>query len=179
MRQELRLYKCLGITKHGELIMVDYFFSDTMNGKPFHGATGTRFVPISQEEIEARNELEYVKDVYGYLWAEAVASGQTKESEDEYIQSLIDSELNYGEGMFLGHDTSYICHIPDSIKDKYFENCETFECVGGGRMFPLQEEMSVIFDQDLFDAVKMIEEEPYDLEMFADVPGAELKVKGE
>lgn len=176
MRQEVRLNKCVGITKDGELIMVDYLFNDTLHDSPFHGATGTRFAPLTQKQIDERNEIDNVKDNYGFLWKEAVANDLTEMSYDDYIQELIDCDQAKGDGLFLGHDTSSIYYIPDAIKAK-FQDCVAFECIGGGRMFPLREEMAEIFDQDLFESISMIEAEPYDLEMFSDVLGAELKVR--
>jgi hypothetical protein len=168
--KRLNLNKCVAITKTGELVMVNNLFSDTLNNEPFHGATGAIFTPISQDEIDERNDLDAVKKLYGYLWTEAIKDGNTTDSYDDYMQGLIDSEVNYGDGLFLGHDTSYIYDIPDVIKKTHFDDAESFECVSGGRMFPLKEEdMLLILDQDLWDAVKMIESEPYDLEMFNDI----------
>jgi hypothetical protein len=174
MRQELRLNKLLGITKSGELIMVDYLFNDTLHGEPFHGATGSSFVGVTQDEIDDRNDLENVKDTYGYLWQEAVKDGATTDSMEDFLQSWIDN----AEGYYIGHDTSGIHHIPDTIKKMHFDGCETFECVGGGRMFPLKEEMMIIFDQDLFDAVNAIENESLPLEMLRDLVGGELIERG-
>lgn len=172
----LSLNKCVGITKSGELVMVLNFFNKTLYDKPFHGATGTIFNPLSQSEIDERNDLENVKDAYGYLWTEAVKDGSTTDSYDDYMQKLIDTEINYGEGLFLGHDTSDIYLIPDEIKKTHFDGYESFECISCGRMFPLKEEdMLIIFDQDLWDAINMIEAEPYDLEMFHDILRGDLK----
>lgn len=169
MRQQLNLNKCVGITKSGELIMVDYLFNTTMNGEPFHGATGTRFMPITQAYIDECNDIDVVIENYGYLWEEAVKDGLTTDSQEDYIQGIIDAEVTYGSSLFLGHDDSSVYHIPDDIKATHFQGYETFECIGGGRMFPLREEMLIVFDEDLMRAVEMIEDAPYDLEMFADV----------
>lgn len=178
MRTQLNINKCLGITKDGELVMVDYLFSDEMSGKPFHGATGSRFVGITQAEIDERNDLENVTDTYGYLWTEAVKDGTTTDSQETYMQDMIDS-VQFGDGDFLGHDTSGIYNIPDEVKKMHFDGCETFECVGGGRMFPIKrEEMMLIFDEDLFDAVCAIEESEQPLEVFQELIGGELKVRG-
>lgn len=179
MRTELKLKKCLGITNDGELVMVDYLFNDELNGLPFHGATGSSFVGVTQGQIDERNDLETVKDSYGYLWQEAVKDGTTTESQDDYIQGLIDSEVTYGDKHFFGHDDSYIYDIPDSIKKMHFDGCETFECIGGGRMFPIKREnMMLIFDENLFEAVEAIEESEQPLEMFQEVIGGELVRKG-
>lgn len=168
--KRLNLNTCVAITKRGELVMVNELFIDTLNNEPFHGATGSIFIPISQDEIDERNDLDAVKESCGYLWTEAVKDGNTTESYDDYMQGLIDSEVNYGDRLFLGHDTSHVYDIPDVIKKTHYDGYESFECVGGGRMFPLKEDdMLLILDQDLWDAVNMIESEPYDLEMFNDI----------
>lgn len=174
MRQQLNLHKCVGITKAGELIMVDYIFNDEMNGQPFHGATGSRFMPIDQAYIDERNDVDHVTEIYGYLWSEAVAEERTTDSLEDYMQALIDSEVRYGNGLFLGHDDSSVHHIPEDLKKMHYDGYETFECVGGGRMFPLKEEMLLILDQDLWDAVQAIEADPLDLEMIQDLVGGEL-----
>jgi len=150
------------------------------HGSPFHGATGTRFVGVTQSEIDERNDIENVTDAYGYLWTEAVQQGTTTESQDRYIQGLIDSEILYGDKCFFGQDDSYISYIPDDIKKMHYDGCETFECVGGGRMFPIKrEDMMIIFDEDLFEAVIAIEESEQPLEVFQEIIGGELKVRGE
>ncbi len=164
MRQQLILNKCVGITKQGELILVNYLFNDTLHDKPFHGATGSRLCPLSQDYIDDRNDLENVIDTYGYLWQEAVKDGLTTDSQEAYIQGIIDAEVNYGDSMFLGHDTLDVHYIPDDIKKEYFKDAVSFECIGGGRMFPITDnEMEVIFDHDLWEAVNNIEACPQDL----------------
>lgn len=178
MRTELKLKKCLGITNDGELVMVNYLFNHD-GDESFHGATGSTFVGVTQREIDDRNDLETVKDSYGYIWQEAVKDGTTTDSQDDYIQGLIDSEVNYGGKYFFAQDDSYIYDIPDSIKKMHFDGCETFECIGGGRMFPIKREnMMLIFDEDLFQAVEAIEASPQVLEIFQEVIGGELIKKG-
>jgi hypothetical protein len=176
MRQDLILNKCVGIDKDGELILVNYLFNDDSSSEPFHGATGSRFVGVTQAEIDDRNDLEAVTETWGYLWQEAVECGATELSQEEYMQDLI----RHCDGDYLGHDTSDIHFIQDTIKKMHFDGCETFECVGGGRMFPIKrEDMMLIFDEDLFSAIEAIEELPQHLEVFQEVLGGELKtIKG-
>lgn len=175
-RTELKLKRCVGITNAGELIMVDCLFNDEMNGSPFHGANGYSFVGITQSEIDERNDMTNVIDNYGYLWQEAVKDGSTTDSQEDFLQSWIDN----CDGYFIGQDTSYIYDIPDTIKKMHFDGCETFECISGGRMFPIKrEDMMLIFDEDLFQAVEAIEELEQPLEVFQEVIGGELKEKGQ
>jgi len=156
-RIELRLYLALGETESGEIKMLDYFFdSGKLHGQDFKGVTGSSFYFVSPEEIEERNDLDNVKDSYGYLWQEAVRADQTELGLDEYIQELIDSEINYGDGVFFSHDSSYLTQLADDKKfmefaeNKYCDNKRlrdlwdsevgTFECVGGGRCFDAEED---------------------------------------
>lgn len=156
MRNQKDYYKCVGI-KDGQLYMVDYTFEDTMHGKPFVGVTGSVFCPVYQDDIDQRNDLETVIENYGYLWTEAVKAGQTTDSQEDYIQSMIDAEVNYGDGMFFGHDTSYIHKIPDEIREKYFPDAVTFECVSGGRCFYGDEEFDVLIDPALLLEIQRLE----------------------
>jgi hypothetical protein len=163
-RQQLEINKCIGITVNDELIMVDYLFNDTMHDKPFHGATGTMFSGITQDYIDERNNLDSLTEDYEYLWKEAVQAGSTELGLKDYM--IEQKEINdcNSDGLFIGHDTSSIHLIPDEIKEKYFSECESFECIGGGRMFPIKADFKVIFRQDLLDLVNKIESEPIGLD---------------
>lgn len=151
-RKEEKLYKCIGINSDGALIMVDYLFeTDGMCG-----ATGSEFYPVTQEMIDERNDPEYVKDCYEgeYLWKEAVKAGHTDLGLDDYIDSLIQNS----DGHFFGHDTSYISHIPEEIRAKHFPDAVTFECVGGGRMFPRAlEDLETVLEPELIERIREIE----------------------
>lgn len=155
MRKQININKPVGITKNGELVLVHYIFEHDAN---FRGATGAMLVGVTQDEIDERNDLETVKETWGYLWAEAVKDGLTTQSEDEYMQDMIDSAVRFGDGYYLGHDTSYIHEVSDEIKKMHYDGYETFECVSGGRIFPKKrEDMMIIFDEDLFEAVNAVE----------------------
>lgn len=146
-RIELKLYLALGTSECGEVKMIDYFFQ---HEDSFSGVTGSSFYFVSPEEIEERNDLDNVIDNYGYLWQEAVQDGQTTDSQEDYMQSWIDSYRANGEGLFICHDNSYLNELErdeDFLKyaqanftdkkmiDFWDEEVGTFECVGGGRCF--------------------------------------------
>ena len=180
MRIQLNLNRPLGITKDGELILVNYLFScgDGLNGEAFHGATGATLMPLSQDYIDERNEVKNVIETYGYLWEEAVKDGNTTDSQEEYMQAMIDAEVLCGSGLFFGHDDSYIYDVPDVVKKTHFDGYESFECVGGGRMFPVKQDMLIILDQDLWDAVNAIEAQDLPLDMIQSLVGGKLTVDG-
>jgi hypothetical protein len=148
-------YQIIGITTDGEVIMLDSLFD---HGDGFKGACGSSFYPVTQDDIDQRNDLETVKDTYGYMWQEAVKDGSTEESLDDYMERFIRSYIFNSDGLFVGHDTSYIHHIPDSFRTEHFPDAETFECIGGGRMFdsPDKRKWKVLLRPDL---LALIEEQ--------------------
>ena len=87
-KKELKMKKInqlLGITYSNEVVYVDSFHSS--------GVSLNYFDPISQEYIDAENDLETVKDHYGYLWQEAVSSGTTEASLEEFMEQLMENDL--------------------------------------------------------------------------------------
>lgn len=160
-RLQIEINKVLGVAEDGEIIAADYAFIDTMHGEKFNGVTGSRFYALTQEQIDERNDLEHVKDCYGYLWEEAVKSGQTKLSEDEYMEEIIESNQMNSDSLFLGHDTSYVFQMDlerhPELK-KLFPDAVAFECVGGGRMFPdALKDLEHIFEPELCAQIVEIE----------------------
>ena len=153
-RKQVSYNKVVGV-KDNEIYLVNYTFEDTLYDKPFKGVTGSVLVPLSQDEIDARGDLDQVIDSYGYLWVEAVNSGSTTLSQEDYMQDLIDQE----DGYFLGHDLSDVHYIEDNPKIKeLFPEAVTYECVGGGRCFKKNMEFDIVFDQHLLDEINRLEE---------------------
>lgn len=139
--------------KDGEIYLLNGIFD---HGNGFKGATGSILRPVTADEVEERRDLEYVKDVYGYLWQEAVADGSTEISLNEYIEDII----FYCDGHFPGHDDSDIEHLDDDFISTYFPDAETFECVGGGRCFSTNMKFDVLVSQDLLDIIELYENKP-------------------
>lgn len=140
----------VGITENDEIYLLNSIFD---HGKGFKGATGSVLVPVSQDYIDERNDLDSIIDTYGYLWTEAVASGSTTDSQEDYMQQVLDSS----DGAFFGHDESYVHHITKEFKDEYFPDAETFECVGGGRCFDAGMKFKTVLRQDLLDLINKAE----------------------
>lgn len=141
------IMKCVGISEDGELIMLDEFH--------WNGVSLDRFVGVTQEQIDERNDIENIKENYSYLWQEAVAEGTTEESLEEYLEGLLETELDYGGAYFWGHDDSYTSYITDKDKERYDEQSgdvyETvcFECIGGGTPSELPK-LKEIWDAELW-----------------------------
>jgi len=157
-KQEKTFNKIVGITDQGTVIMIRSVFNyiEGLHNQPFYGVSYAEFAPITQDYIDERNDLESVCEEYGYLWEEAVKNGDTKESQEDYMQNIIDSNVWYSDSLFLGHDTSYIFDIPDSFKEEYFSDCESFECIGGGRMSS-HIKYATVLDQELINIADSFE----------------------
>lgn len=156
MRTKKEYNEIIGITKNGEIHMVDYIFEDTLHGKPFCGATGSCFYPLTQEQVDDRKDPETLKDTYDFLWREAVAEERTEDSLEDYMEQIV-RESEWSGELFPGHDNSYVDKIPEDFQREYFADAVGFECVGGGRMFSdvKAEDYEVLLRPDL---LKLIQE---------------------
>ena len=112
------------------------------------------FCAFDQAYVDERNSVETVMDSYGYLFDELDEDEQARyENAEEYFQQMIDSEINYGDGLFIGHDTSY-CHKIDMdlIQQHLGEDIIGLECVGSGGDIWFKEKFKVILDKDFVKA---------------------------
>ena len=152
-RKEKKYFKPVGI-KDGSIYFLDYIFEDG----DFKGAVGTVLDPITKNYIEnITNEdwIEYSREI----WVEAVKSGSTEQSLEDYAESIKNESENQGQ-LYPGHDDSYT-ELHDEAK-KYFDNdVETFNCCGGGRCFDLDllNSFDKVINQDLIDLIKSYETE--------------------
>lgn len=136
-------FKFIGINGNNELV----FFNGFNN--LFGGAGGvTMSAGVTQQDIDNGNDLKYVMKEYDYLWREAVNSGETNESLEEYCEGLIE-QTKYSDSLFLGDDPSYrwetneaISKLPEEVqkaiegivgvKDEDFVE---YDCVSCGYLF--------------------------------------------
>ena len=152
-RKEKKYFKPVGI-KDGSIYFLDYIFEDG----DFKGAVGTVLDPITKNYIEnITNEdwIQYSREI----WVEAVKSGSTEQSLEDYAESIKNESENQGQ-LYPGHDDSYT-ELHDEAK-KYFDNdVETFNCCGGGRCFDLEllNSFDKVINQDLIDLIKSYETE--------------------
>lgn len=140
-----------------EFYFCDYIFKDTLNKKPFNGATGTVLSPVSREYYEstqdATNEdtIERVKEI----WRMAVADDATEDSLQEYTEAVV---RNDGDDFFFDL-SGYDLHDqirkaePELNEDDY----PIFECTSGGRCFSSDMKFDKIYDKQLWAKIKAIE----------------------
>jgi len=158
-REQVNYNEVVGITHDDEIYICNYVFRDTMHDKLFCGATGSVLVPVSQEYIDDRNDPDYLSEELGCLWQENVAAGNTEVGLAEWIDELL-SELHYGEEYFFGHDTSDVHYVSDEIKERYFPEAVTFECIGGGRCFNIDRlEFKIVLRPDILEEIIKVESE--------------------
>lgn len=152
MRTETKYDKLVG-QKENEFYFVDDIFKydDGMQG-----VTGTILVPVSKEEYEDRtsNEAKYDYLDNSGSWEEAVKSGRTEESKQDYYQNIIDIA---GDELIFDFSGSDLWDQLRSI-DYDEENYPVIECVGGGRCFKSKNNFDKVFDKELLKKVEMQEE---------------------
>ena len=127
------LYKIIGITTDMEVICVDYYFN---HGKEFLGYTGSRYQPVSKQEVRHYSTIKYAKE---YL-VDAIGTDEVKR-----ISGSLDRGARIAlaemDGMYIGHDvpsSKYYNALEELGKNQqniFGYRPETFTCVGGGRMF--------------------------------------------
>lgn len=156
MRNQKNYDKAVGIIDD-QVYVVNYTFEDEMHGEPFNGVTGGILVPLTQDYIDSRNDVEEVMENYRDLWVEQVKSNCTDLGLQEWVEQNIVTDY---EGEFPGHDTSDLHTIEDDEQVKaHFPDAVSFECIGGGRCFRKNMQWDVIFDQHLVDEINRLEKE--------------------
>lgn len=123
MRTQTDYNKIVNYNKEtNEVTVLDYIFDDTLHGKPFKGATGTKFEPVNKDDvmeaIEPSNVLNYLAENQISLNCKF-----TELDEDDFINVMYDTSYkelwNYlREELSLDEEEAYI-----------------FTCTGGGRCF--------------------------------------------
>ena len=131
MRTETKYNKIVNFNKEtNEITVLDYTFDNTLHGKPFKGATGTKFEVISKQEFDNTIEpyldnkeelLCYMADNFGELSSNMIRNADASE---EALKELF-FDISYSEmwdelrkELNLSEEEAYI-----------------FNCVGGGRCF--------------------------------------------
>ena len=133
------LNKIIGITAYLEVICVDYYFEHgkDFNGGDFKGYTGTRYNPVSKQEVKHMNTLVYAKE---YV-CDAIPTEDIRKKFGS-ITKAAKAFLADMDGDYLGHDNSYFGKYGTQL-DALAMNQQnifgyipaTFTCCGGGRMF--------------------------------------------
>lgn len=131
MKKETKYNKVVNIAEDGEISVLNYTFE---HSKDFRGATGNRFYPITENEIQERigdyedNDMEFLK-----YWADNIGdiTSQMIDNIDTSREALIE----------FFFDSSY-SELWDYMREELGKTDATkedypviFDCVGGGRMF--------------------------------------------
>lgn len=148
-----------------EYYFVDYIFNDADG---FKGATGTIVMPVSKQYYDyATSEegiLERYMDAMGEdEWLNTLGLDRDDfEDEDEMIKAIEDGiydlyrvgELNPFEEVSYELEEQ-MRQLPEfSDSDEY----PLFETIGGGRIFDKDRKFDKIYDQELYDKIRKIEE---------------------
>ena len=186
-RQEEKIYKLVGLNKNGEFVMCDDIFkysdgfkgacgsifeilnkskAEEINRLVAQGDYG--YDDLWRECVHAGNTTEGLTEWLENLVYDEVTAGdndfvgqdksylcQLKQElkrlyesmSEEKLQEMIDciNENNYR------HDDVYF----ESIDD--FKQNAVFSCVGGGRCFSKDEELPIVFDNELLDKIRIAE----------------------
>jgi chemotaxis protein histidine kinase CheA len=158
-------YNKLVASRDNEFYFVDYIFNDADG---FKGATGTIVSPVSKEYYEyATSEdgiSERFMDAMGEdEWLEALGLDREDfDDENEMIKAIEDGiydlyrvgELNPFEEVYYRLEEQ-LRELPQfSSSEEY----PIFEVIGGGRSFGKDSNFDKIYDQDLYNKVRKIEE---------------------
>lgn len=151
---EIRFDELVARDSHRTYIFLDYLF--TSSSSDLAGATGTRMVPVSEEEFEERKEKFYdpewspIRHIYD--------EENTTESWEEWINDIPEWEI---EEMVL--DPSYQSKFGPVVVEKAGEEFDMdidewlVECIGGGRMFGTENEYEHVYREDLLELIEFVE----------------------
>ena len=128
MRTEIKYNKIVNIADDNEIIILNYVFS---HGDNFKGATGSKYYPVTEEEIQSRiSEFEgddkelliYMAENFGNLDRNMI------ENVDSSREALI--ELFFDNSIDSNPD-----HKEEIRKHFSVDEYPLIDCVGGGRCF--------------------------------------------
>lgn len=116
-RQEEKIYKLVGLNKDGEIVMCDDIFKYSDG---FKGACGSIFEILNKSKAENINRLVREDGDYGYedLWRECVYARETRDGLTEWLESVVDEELESGKD-FVGQDTSSLNYLEQELERLY------------------------------------------------------------
>lgn len=151
--------KAVGI-KNGEIYFIEYFFN---HGENFKGATGYSMRPLTEGEIDAGNMEENYIEYYREIWKEAVRADQTEDGLEDFAENA----AHWDEGLYPGDDPSFrdeaegiIAALPEVDRDEIRNYCgdyQTWQCSSCGRIFSKDLDFDYVFDVELLDKIREIE----------------------
>ena len=187
IRQEEKIYKLVGINTNGELVMCDDLFKYSNSFKGATGSIFEVLNKEKAEEINrlVREDGEYgYEDLWrecvhgGHTtdglaeWLENVVDEELADGKDFVGQDT--SYFNYLKQelkrLYKSMPEEKLQEMIDFINenncrndDVYFDSIEDFKknavfsCVGGGRCFSKDEELPIVFDNELLEKIRIAE----------------------
>jgi hypothetical protein len=119
--------------KNNIVTVLNYIFYDTMHGKPFNGATGSEFQPISEEDYNKCVNMDEGEIAEHLIDAGFELPSQYKKG--GFIEWA--EEFKDDDKLSLKYDLSYNEQWDDIREQAGLteEEAFAFNCVGGGRCF--------------------------------------------
>jgi hypothetical protein len=110
------------------------------NGDGFKGVTGCILQPLTYSDVEDRNDVEYLAE---FLESSGLEK-KKKQTWEEFAEEILEG-AEYQDTYFPFQDDSYVYRIGERkllefCEELGLEDIQTFECVGGGRIFNEEEE---------------------------------------
>lgn len=150
MRQQTNYNQLVG-RKNDSYCFCDYIFKD----EDFQGATATILRPVSKAEYEQRMDPDNVQDNFEELWRESVQSGRTQDGLVEFVEEILAVDGDEAVFDFSG------CNLWDKLREAVPELTEedypVLEYIGGDRSFSSDMEWDEIYNQELWEKIKVVE----------------------
>lgn len=155
-KQETQIKKLVGRQGDidGDYYVCDYIFK---HDKDFQGATATVLRPVSQDEYDNRTNPNNsdCQDYFRELWQEAVKSGNTEQSFQDWLELLMDD--NGAESVFDPSGSEYWDDIRKAEPELTEADYPVFECIGGGRSFSKGMKFDKVYDEKLLAKIMSVE----------------------
>lgn len=186
-RQEEKIYKLVGINKDGEIVMCDDIFKYSDGFKGACGTIFEILTKEKAEEINrlVREDGEYgYEDLWRecvrgegttdglFEWLEKVVDEELADGKDfvgqdtsyfEYLKPELKKLFDSMSEEKLQEMIDFINNNNMRNDDVYFESIDDFKqnavfsCVGGGRCFSKDEELPIVFDNELLEKIRIAE----------------------
>jgi hypothetical protein len=156
----------IGKDDYEQFYFLDYIFDDKNNG--FKGATGTIVMPVHKSQYDYATSydgiLERYTDAMGEdEWIETLGLDTDDYNDDEELQEAIEMGIweQYQNGNLEPFEEASWSQYQQMRALPEFEDRDEypmFEVVGGGRIFGKNTKMTEIYNQDLYNKIREIEE---------------------
>ena len=148
-RQETKYNKLIG------RIDKNYYFLDEIfkYDENFQGATGSVMNPLTEAEYNKRVENYFETEHMREFWSQAVEANKTDLGLDDWIELVKNTDREEGV-IDRSYATTYGKQLKELLgEDKVFE----VECSGGGRCFYKDMKWDELFNENLWQKIKQVE----------------------